>query len=665
MPRSLEPASQRLEAFHDLLPALAGTLDVSDMFQHVARVAARIIPHDEANLALLTDDGSQFREYFTGRDEHGPLSRANVCPLRNLVEPQLVNDITGPGRIRAGISAPVRTKDQAFGVLALLAHRPGLYSAEDMALVRRLADYLTIGLGHHRLAETARQAAIEHERVATIDSSMELLRAISGVLDIRTVFPRISRIADKLLAHDFLTMSFHDRDGTIVIEAASSDHLPELRRIVTVNGSPPPAQFLIVDDFATSVLPVIEPQGFRELILDAGFRSLLTVQAEAGEQEIDLGFWSKKPFGFALCDVPVAQRIAGHVALAVSHEQLATAARSVAEARARAEALELRVRTLTSEPAHQARTGRVIGHSAAWLDALRKATQVAATETTVLLTGESGTGKEVVARFIHRASPRAAGPFIALNCAALPEQLLESELFGYERGAFTGAQQAKPGQIELASGGVLFLDEVTEMSLSSQAKFLRVLQEREFQRLGGTRPLTSNVRVLAATNRDLCQAVLRGDFREDLYYRLQVFEIKLAPLRERPNDILPLSDAFLQEAGSASGHRPAGLSLGARDALLRHDWPGNVRQLHNTLERAAILCQGGLITEQHLTLDSPRRASASTSDLSCVERTMISRVLHEENWNKSRAARRLGLTRTKLYVRLRKYGLDRPLQEIA
>src|SRR5258705_3273978 len=184
---------------------------------------------------------------------------------------------------------------------------------------------------------------------------------------------------------------------------------------------------------------------------------------------------------------------------------------------------------------------RVIGESVEWRQVLKKATQVAATDTTVLLTGESGTGKEVVARFIHRASPRSKGPFVALNCAALPEQLLESELFGYERGAFTSAHQAKPGQIELASGGVLFLDEVSEMSLSAQAKFLRVLQEHEFQRLGGTRLLKANIRVVAATNRDLRKAVEHGTFREDLFYRLQVFDLRIAPLRESSEDLVSLS----------------------------------------------------------------------------------------------------------------------------
>jgi transcriptional regulator with PAS, ATPase and Fis domain len=382
----------------------------------------------------------------------------------------------------------------------------------------------------------------------------------------------------------------------------------------------------------------------------------------ARDQAMGLGFWSKRPQAFERGDVGVARRIADHVALAVSHEQLAEAARQVAEARARAERLESRVQTLAEELELKAGHGRVVGQSPEWLEVLKKATQVATTDTTVLLGGESGTGKEVVARFIHRASARHSGPFVALNCAALPEQLLESELFGYERGAFTGAQQAKPGQIELAAGGVLFLDEVSEMSPSAQAKFLRVLQEREFQRLGGTRLLKANVRVVAATNRDLRKLVEQGNFREDLYYRLQVFDIRLAPLRERRADILPLGDAFLQEIARSFGRPPAGLTRDAKDALLRYDWPGNARELRNALERAAILCEGGLITAQHLALQQPTSLprSSSTTNLNTVERETIAQVLRDCHWNKSKAAQRLGLSRTQLYVRLRKYDIEQP-----
>ena len=301
----------------------------------------------------------------------------------------------------------------------------------------------------------------------------------------------------------------------------------------------------------------------------------------------------------------------------------------------------------------------IVGHSAQWNDALQKAARVAAWATTVLVTGESGTGKEVLARFIHRASARRLGPFAALNCAALPEQLLESELFGYERGAFTGADRAKPGQLELASGGVLFLDEVGEMSLSAQAKFLRVLQEREFQRLGGTRTVKANIRVVAATNRDLPDAIERKAFREDLFYRLNVFEIRIAPLRERLDDILPLAEAFLVELGRSSGVRPAMLTADARDALLRHSWPGNVRELRNALERAAILCEGDVIDSGHLALQSARPTCRESTDLGNVERALIVKIMSQERWNKSKAARLLGITRTQLYYRLRKHRLER------
>src|SRR5262249_42608279 len=219
-----------------------------------------------------------------------------------------------------------------------------------------------------------------------------------------------------------------------------------------------------------------------------------------------------------------------------------------------------------------------------------------------------------------------------------------------------------PGQIELAAGGVLFLDEVAEMSLVAQAKFLRVLQEREFQRVGGTRTLKANVRVIAATNRELQQAVENGAFREDLYFRLQVFDIRLPALRERRSDILVLSETFLAEIAKLLGRPPGGLTRDAVRALERYSWPGNVRELRNALERASILCDGGLITPEHLSLprDEPLPAppAAVDSDLETMEQQTIAHVLQQVDGNKSAAARRLGLSRTQLYVRLRKYQLD-------
>jgi len=487
----------------------------------------------------------------------------------------------------------------------------------------------------------------------------DLLSLLTDVLDIRDVFPRVSEIVAAALPHDRLAL-WLPRDHEIHV--ASNDDGPRIEHAtggdsdeVTATG------FKLIGDLAREPLGggSIEPPDLREQLLAAGYRSFLIVSTSTRFQPLHLTFWSKQPNAFSLQDVTVARHIATCVGLAFSHQQLADAERRAAEARARAERLEMRVKSLAAELDLQSGLGRTIGHSPEWINILKQATQVAATETTALVQGESGTGKEVVARFIHRASPRKDGPFIAINCAALPEQLLESELFGYERGAFTGAQQSKVGQIELASNGVLFLDEVTEMSLSAQAKFLRVLQEREFQRLGGTRSIKANVRVIAATNRDLRKAVERGTFREDLYYRLQVFEIAIPPLRDRRRDVLPLADVFLKDIARSFGRPPAGLTADAKRALLEYSWPGNVRELRNALERAAIVSEGGLIAPQHLLLPTrPYAATAETTDLNEVERQTIGHVMRETRGNKSRAAKRLGLSRTQLYGRLRKYGID-------
>jgi transcriptional regulator with PAS, ATPase and Fis domain len=317
--------------------------------------------------------------------------------------------------------------------------------------------------------------------------------------------------------------------------------------------------------------------------------------------------------------------------------------------------------TTTSFAARSSAPSGAIGSSPVWQRVVESARRVAATDTTVFLQGESGTGKEVVAHLIHQTSPRRHGPFIAINCAALPEQLLESELFGYERGAFTGAQQSKAGHIELAARGVLFLDEVSEMSVTSQAKFLRFLQEREFQRLGGSRLQRADVRVIAASNRDLSDAVARGAFREDLFYRLQVFDIHLPPLRERATDVVPLAADFLREFSQSMGRPCPRIDDDAWQALLTHDWPGNVRELRNVLERALILSDEGVIRRQDLSLRRRSSPPSQHASVSTFERHLIERALHETDGNKSKTARRLGLTRTQLYGRLRRYGLEAPL----
>jgi transcriptional regulator with GAF, ATPase, and Fis domain len=490
---------------------------------------------------------------------------------------------------------------------------------------------------------------------AYFEGSLDLLRTIGDVLDVREVFPRVSTIVNAMLPHDALVMAFFDHAGQLVVQAKTGD-FPEVSPYAYKIA---PADDLIIADLTTQALPVSAGVNPTARLLAAGYRSMMSVSARAHEQVLRVAFWSRRSHAYAAPNVAMARRIVECIAIGVSHESLARATRVTPEGRPRSERVEPRSQSFDECPVKS--RSPIVGESREWQATMSQATKVAGTEATVLLTGESGTGKEVIARYIHRTSLRQAGPFIALNCAALPEQLLESELFGYERGAFTSAQQSKPGQIELACGGVLFLDEVSEMSPGAQAKFLRVLQEREFQRLGGTKTLKANIRVIAATNRDLQKAVERGDFREDLYYRLHVFEIRLAPLRERRADIVPLTEAFRQDIARSIGRPPAVLAPDARQSLLDYPWPGNVRELRNVLERAAIVCERGLIESEDLALQAPRKpASALHSDLGAVERETITQVLSACRWNKAKAARRLGLSRTQLYVRMRRHNLEEP-----
>ena len=482
---------------------------------------------------------------------------------------------------------------------------------------------------------------------AYFDGSLELLRELAVTIDVVAAFPRLSAIVSKMLPHDALRMACFDQQGRPIVNASTAD-VPDM--------TAPEFDEVIIDDLRTAAPGASAAPHATERLVGADYRSVLRVSTRAPEPLVRVAFWSKRPLAFNRTQVPLARRIAYHLGLGASRAELGKVAQQIDDGRAQQVDADVQRSIDRMKEGTQL---RVVGESVEWREVLRKATQVALTNTTVLITGESGTGKEVVARFIHAASARKSGPFVALSCAALPEQLLEAELFGYERGAFTSAQQAKPGQVELASGGVLFLDEVSEMSLSAQAKFLRVLQEREFQRLGGTRLLKANIRVIAATNRDLRKAIERGDFREDLFYRLGVFDIQTPPLRDRPSDIVSLSETFLQEIGRSFGRPSAGLTRDARSALLQYEWPGNVRELRNVLERAAILCEGALIDTNHLALQSGNRSLRNdTTDLGVVERTTIAKVLCDCRGNKTRAARRLGLTRTQLHLRIRKYRLE-------
>jgi DNA-binding NtrC family response regulator len=329
------------------------------------------------------------------------------------------------------------------------------------------------------------------------------------------------------------------------------------------------------------------------------------------------------------------------------------------------------VTSLRAERAARFAPGQVVGTSPAFRAAVELARRVAPTRATVLITGETGTGKEVIAGLVHGHSPRAEAPFVKVNCAALPETLLESELFGHERGAFTGADRTRIGRFEQADGGTLFLDEIGDMAPLTQAKLLRVLQDQEFQRLGGTKPIRTDVRIVAATNQKLEGAMRAGQFREDLYFRLAVIEIALPPLRDRREDVVPLAEHFLAEFARDLGRPRVGFTEAAVARIRSHAWPGNVREMRNTLERAVLMSDGPHVDADDIGLTQPGvvgpgRASWSTGlageelRLDAVERTIVNEALRRSGWVQKEAAHLLGVSRRKLNYIIARMGLTHP-----
>jgi transcriptional regulator with GAF, ATPase, and Fis domain len=631
-------------ALRDILPRLALTLRSSIPFErlHVLRL-------DRAEsfvLYVVRESGAlEIREHRVG-------------------DPPTLE--TGDAEASSRILCTVRQGTRVHGAVWLTSSAADAFDASHQSLMDSVVDVLGLAFEHTAIID---RETLRRER---IDSLRGLLHTMAGALDIRHVFNEVSDVVRGGLPHDILVITAWGKDGASfrLYAVAGIETAAELLEPQVLTGDDRTAlnrDAYVIHDAEAELMPdSIRGRIFRRF----GVRSALRVPMPLGAEVFgSLFFLSRSTDSFSEDDVDFARRVADHLALALSHERLAEAARSQAESREMAARLEAQVATLTREL--EARTGqrRVVGQSKQWKDVLAHAARVAHTETTVLLTGESGTGKEVVARFIHHASRRSLGPFVAINCAALPDQLLESELFGHERGAFTGAVSTKPGRIEQADNGVLFLDEVGEMAPTVQAKLLRVLEEREFMRLGSTRVIHADIRVIAATNRDLHAAMQRGEFREDLYYRLGVFEIALPPLRERLDDVLELADAFLAEIGEHVGRPAAGISREAREHLLAYEWPGNVRELRNAIERAVILADGGVIRSEHLPVTAPRPSLLKSDDtpsgplpaggvnLEAIERSLVVRALTQARHNKTRAAKLLGLTRAQLYSRIEKYGL--------
>ncbi len=657
----------------------------------------RLVPHDRLMIAHLEEGGrvSVFAEYA----RRGPLVHAghytidfdpagHYDPDEQLLssvlagEPMLVDDIQTDARfaqaggvlsrvlqsgLRSRLAVPLTSRGRIMGTLSATSYEPGRYTADHLNAFRQVADLIAPFIENVVLLHRERR---RRRRLAALS---DLARVFGASLNIKERFDQLAEAVRPHLNFDVM--------GARVLGASGRD-LEIVRQVNDAHGVPFPDRIPLDHLSFFPRLETGEPVLIRDTlaeldrgrpgdrgIMEGGSRSNLLVPLRTFEQVIGYLFFGKRqPNWFNTTDVEIASAIAAQVVVALQHQRLAEEREQRARVEGRARRLEERLVTLRQELGERYGFDRILGSAPVFREALEGAAKVAPTETTVLLTGESGTGKELIARAIHHSSPRAEGPYVALNCAALSETLVESELFGHERGAFTGADRQKPGRFELAAGGTLFLDEVAELPGSVQAKLLRVLQEHEFQRVGGTATLRADVRLIAATNRNLPRAVADGTFREDLFYRLNVFSVHLPPLRERGDDVLLLARHFVREIGERLGKSERGLSPDAQDALRTYRWPGNTRELENAIERALILAEGNLLTAAHLHLGlggaGERRPSGQTSEnaiepapLAEMERRAILAALEQTHGNKTRAAALLGITRTQLHTRLKRFGI--------
>jgi transcriptional regulator with GAF, ATPase, and Fis domain len=658
-----------------------------------------VIPHDCLGIAYLGDNRRTFSVFSTHgapaflpeterhttdlqRAQRFPVADSPLAPVFDgnvlcasdlLTDPRFVrhHEQLRTAGLRSVIVVPLLLGGRVIGALTAMSRVADAYGPVGVNRVRTACRL--IGPFIEAIVQICRERRRQH-RTGLLEGITQML---GTSLDLRQILEPVGDAVRVVMEFDAM--------GVVLFKPGGREY-----EFFGAVGEPPPRalhkiplpEFSPAASLAAGRIVLIEEASTQLDLALAGDRALLTNGLESclwiplhfgGEVRGALFFGKHEPRWYDGVDVEVAIAVASRMVLGIQHQRLAEEQRRLAALERRAKTLEQSLNTARRELHDRYGFEQMIGRSPLLREALTRAAQVARTETTVLITGESGTGKELVARAIHHASPRADGPFVAVNCAALPDTLLESELFGHERGAFTGADRQKPGRFELAAHGTLFLDEIGELSPAVQVKLLRVLQEREFQRVGGTATLKADVRVITATNRDLAAEMAAGRFRSDLFYRLSVFNVHLPALRERGDDVLLLADASIRTLAAKMGKGDVTLSRDAVDVLRHHPWPGNIRELQNAIERGLITCEGTLVTAVHLAIpiaserinppqssDSP--PAADSVGLQELERKAIVEALHRTRGHKARAAALLGLTRFQLYSRLKRYGIEMSLE---
>lgn len=657
--------------------------DLAALFHDLAQRLHRVVQFDFLNLTLHNAAQNTMRLHLLETNQPGAVETGLETPISESISgwvwenqrPLIVADLELEARyprvtrlmrdrgIRSLCLVPLTTAQHRLGALGFGSMQPASYDSVDLDFLSQVAAQVAVAVDNALNAEAAesyqRQLARERDRLKVV---LDVTTAMVSSLDIEHLFRNISSSLRPVLRHDYTSLVLRDPEtgeyGLYALDFPNGgDLLPEKLKGPLQESSP--AGVAVLTRKPVVVGPGDAGRYSSEIfhrLLAKGLQSFVCVPLLTRDGALGtLNVGSLRPESFTQDDVELLGQIGNEAAIAIenamAYRQIATLKDKLAEEKLY---LEDEIRT-------EYDFEEIIGDSPAWKRVLHDVETVAPTDSNVLIRGESGTGKELIARAIHNLSQRRARTFVKLNCAAIPTGLLESELFGHEKGAFTGAIAQRIGRFELAHNGTLFLDEIGDIPLELQPKLLRVLQEREFERLGGTRTIHVDVRLVTATNRDLNEMVAAREFRQDLFYRVNVFPI-LLPLRERPEDIPALVRYFAQKYARRMDRKIETIPAEAMDALTRWSWPGNVRELENLIERAVILTRGAVLQVPMGELLGAAEPVGPPATLAAAEREHILRVLGETNWvigGAKGAAAKLGMKRTTLQSKMQKLGIVR------
>jgi len=676
---------ERYRALLQVSESIASDRDLPELFRSLAALLRRLVTFDFICLTLPDPARNVVRVHVLESSLPTRIQPGLEIPMaenvRQMVwenqQPLVISHLEHDGRfpivsrvlLQDGVQSlcvlPLTTAQRRVGAMGFGSIQASAYDAADLEFLQQVAAQVAVAVDNALNSQNAQvyqqELARERDRLRLL---LEVNNALVSTLDLHQLLSSISACLRRVMNHDYASLGLYEPDAQQVrlqaLDFPKSKGLLHEEMVFPIEGTPSgevvrTRKPLIIsganlDSYKTSVSRLFIAEGLRSGCIVP----LITANRTLGT----LSLSSLRPGAFSQEDVDLLMRVANQVAIAIEN---ALAYREIAELKNKLADEKL---YLEEEIRTEYTFEEIVGESPALKRVLSQAETVAATDSSVLILGETGTGKEVIARAIHNLSQRRERTFVKVNCAAIPTGLLESELFGHERGAFTGAIAQKVGRFELAHRGTLFLDEVGDIPLELQPKLLRVLQEKEFERLGGTRTLQVDVRVVAATNRDLTQMVEDRLFRSDLYYRLNVFPIVVPPLRDRAEDIPLLVRYFAQKHARRMDRRIETIPTDEMEALTRYHWPGNVRELENLIERAVILSRGPAL---HVSLPEDRLSgeaqATSPVTLEAAERDHILRALNDTNWviaGPSGAAARLGMKRTTLQSRMAKLGISRP-----